>query len=163
MTLIAGEIQPGKTNGVENLRIKIDLPCRQLCRHHRQWTIGVELIHIEIKLMHRAVVTGLIFAAYAPAAEVEACLAISAQGAVILVHIKLAGILAGEAIVEQKSADPLVPALRRRPVWIVIFHPRLRNGDIQHPGVVTERGARKAEEVITIGKRLRDLLLGFFF
>ena len=113
--------------------------------------------------MRRAVITGLIFAAQAPAAEVDPSLTVSAQGAVIFMHIQLAGILPGQAIVEQKSADPLVPALRRRPVRIVVFHPRLRDGDVQHPGVVTEGGARKAQQVIAVGKRLCDLLLRVLF
>ena len=86
-----------------------------LCRHHRQRTVGVDLIHVEIKLMRRAVIAGLIFAAQTPAAEVKPGLAVSAQGGVIFMHIKLAGILPGQTVVEQKPADALVPALRRRP------------------------------------------------
>ena len=113
--------------------------------------------------MRRAVIAGLIFAAQTPAAEVKPGLAVSAQGGVIFMHIKLAGILPGQTVVEQKPTDALVPALRRRPVRIVVFHPRLRDGDVQHPGVVAELSPRQAQQVIAIGKRLCDLLLRFFF
>ena len=51
-------------------------------------------------------------------------------------HIKLAGILPGQAIIEQ---NPPIPWSQRPAASssIVVFHPRLRDGDVQHPGVVT--------------------------
>ena len=69
--------------------------------------------------------------------------------------------LARNAVVENQSRDAVIPALRRRPVWIGIFHPCLWHGNVQYACAIIQHHTRQAGNVIAgranrmnIGQRL---------